>query len=261
MRLRRRRLAALLAGMVLAAGAVASAEVVQKDGLRITVLSQVEPSKLPRVGTAPIAVFVSGHVSTPSKALPPQLQEMTILINRHGRLQSKGLPTCPVERIETSSSDDAVAACGKSIVGSGRFWASVVFPDQRPYPTRGRLLVFNGRENGRSMVFAHIYTEVPFTTSFVIPFRLEKVDKGPYGTKLTAEFPTALGEWGFVDRIKLTLRKKYTYRGQHLSYFNAGCPAPKGATSATFALARATFRFEEDRSIAINIPKTCRVDE
>jgi hypothetical protein len=254
-----RSLAVLLAALVLTYGVGASAEVVQTDGLRVTVLSQIEPSKLPRVGTAPIAVFVSGHVSTPSGALPPQLREMTVYVNRHGKLQSEGLPACSLARIETSSSEDAVAACGKALVGSGRFWASVVFPDQRPYPTRGRLLVFNGRERGRPMLFAHIYTQVPFTTSFVIPFRLEKIDKGPYGTKLTARFPVALGEWGFVDRIKLTLRKKYAYRGEHLSYFNAGCPAPKGAAAATFALARATFNFDGNRSIGINVPKTCRV--
>jgi hypothetical protein len=255
----RRRLAALLAVLVLGCIAGASAEVVQTDDLRITVLSQIEPSKLPRMGTAPIAVFVSGHISTPNGAVPPQLQQMTVYVNSHGRLQSKGLPSCPLARIETSSSEDAVASCGEALVGSGRFWASVVFPDQRPYPTRGRLLVFNGRQAGEEMIFAHIYTTVPFTTSFVIPFRLQRIHKGPYGTKLTASLPAALGEWGFVDRIKLTLRKKYTFRGEHLSYFNAGCPAPRGAAAATFPLARASFQFGEGKSIAITVPKTCRV--
>jgi hypothetical protein len=261
MRPRGRILAALLAVLVLGGGAAALAEVVQTGFLRITVLSQIEPVKLPRTGTAPIAVFVSGHIATPDGSVPPQLQQMTIYVNKHGLLQSKGLPTCPLAAIKTSSSDSAVAQCGKALVGSGRFWASVVFPDQRPYPTRGRLLIFNGRSDGKPTLFAHIYTTVPFTTSFVIGFRLQHIDKGPYGTKLTASLPKALGEWGFVDRIKLTLRRKYTYQGRHLSYFNAGCPAPKGAAAVTFPLARAAFAFGESKSIAITVHKACRVAE
>jgi len=254
-----RKLAAMVVVAALGAAGAASAVVVQNGSLRITVLSQIEPVKLPRAGTAPIAVFVSGHIATPDKTVPPQLQKMTIFVNRHGLLQSQGLPTCSLAAIKTSSSENAVEQCGDALVGSGRFWASVVFPDQRPYPTRGRLLIFNGRSDGKPTLFAHIYTTVPFTTSFVIAFRLQHIDKGPYGTKLTASLPTALGEWGFVDRIKLTLRRKYTFHGQRLSYFNAGCPAPKGANAATFPLARAAFEFGESKSIAITVPKTCRV--
>jgi hypothetical protein len=90
------------------------------------------------VGTAPIAVFVGGHIATPSGAVPPQLREMTVKVNHHGPLQSKGLPTCTLSAIETASSQRALSQCSDALVGSGRFWASVVFPDQRPYPTRGR---------------------------------------------------------------------------------------------------------------------------
>lgn len=256
---RGRTLAALLAVLGLSGGAAALAEVVQTESLRLTVLSQIEPVKLPRVGTAPVAVFVSGHIATPDGSLPPQLRRMTIYVNRHGLLRSEGLPTCPLAAIRTASSDRAVSRCADALVGSGRFWASVVFPDQRPYPTRGRLLVFNGRSDGGPTLFAHIYTTVPFATSFVIAFRLRHVHKGPYGTELTASLPKALGEWGFVDRIKLTLRRRYAFAGRRLSYFNASCPAPKGAAAATFPLARAAFRFGESKDIAITVTKTCRV--
>lgn len=59
-----------------------------------------------------------------------------------------------------------------------------------------------------------------------VAFSIAKVSDGAYGTRLTASLPQALGSWGYVDRIKLTLKRKYSYRGRQLSYFNAGCPAP-----------------------------------
>lgn len=258
----RRRLAAFAPALLIVAVVTgADAAVVQDGNLRVTVLSQIQPFKLPRQGTAPIAVFIAGHIATRDGEVPPQLQTMTVDVNRHGLLQSRGLPTCGYAQIKTSSTERALTNCGDALVGSGRFWASVVFPAQRPYPTRGRLLVFNGRRGGEPVLFAHIYTTIPFSTSFVITFYIHHVDKGPYGTELTASFPSALGSWGFVDRIKLTLRRKYAVAGRQLSYFNAGCPAPAGTRSASFPLARADFTFAGGQQIGLGVEKSCRVSE
>jgi hypothetical protein len=245
----------------LAVAGIAAAAVIQQENLRITVLSQIQPFKLPRTGTAPIAVFIAGHIAAPDGSVPPQLQKMTIKVNRHGLLQSKGLPTCSLAEVKASSTDRALSQCGDALVGSGRFWATIVLPDQRPYPTRGRLLVFNGRRAGSPVLFAHIYTTLPFASSFVITFGIKHIDKGPYGTELTASLPQALGSWGFVDRIKLTLRRKYTYRGKQRSYFNAGCPAPSGTKTTSFPLAQASFSFAEDKKLTLGVNKSCRVAE
>jgi hypothetical protein len=245
----------------LAVAGIAAAAVIQSKGLRITVLSQIQPFKLPRTGTAPIAVFIAGHIATPSGATPPQLQTMTVKVNRHGLLQSKGLPTCTLNRVQPASTGRALSQCGDALVGSGRFWATIVLPDQRPYPTRGRLLVFNGRVAGKPVLFAHIYTQNPFATSFVITFAIKHIHKDPYGTELSASLPQALGSWGFVDRIKLTLRRKYTVGGEQRSYFNAGCPAPSGTKATTFPLAVASFSFAEGKQLTLGVNKSCRVAE
>ena len=94
--------AALAAALVVSSLALAA--VIQQNNLRITVLSQILPYKLPREGTAPIAVFVSGHVGSVNGEVPPQLQRMRIKVNRHGLLQSKGLPTCTQAEIGNPSS-------------------------------------------------------------------------------------------------------------------------------------------------------------
>ncbi len=75
-RSRRSRIAALtITLLLLAAAAIAAAAVIQQGNLRITVLGQVEPYRLPRTGTAPIAVFIAGHVGTVDGSVPPQLEK------------------------------------------------------------------------------------------------------------------------------------------------------------------------------------------
>jgi hypothetical protein len=239
----------------------AVAAVRQDNGVRVSVISQIQPYKLPRVEAAPIAVFLSGHVYTRSGAVPPQLQRMVVRVNRHGLLQSKGLPSCQRGEIDPGSTVHALSRCGDGLVGSGRFWASIVLPDQRPYATRGRLLVFNGRVGGSPVLFAHIYTTKPFATSFVITFTIEHVARGRYGTQLAASLPQALGTWGFVDRIKLTLRRKYRYLGHERSYFNASCPAPAGTDVTAFPIAKAAFFFAESQPVTLTVNKTCGVRE
>jgi hypothetical protein len=237
----------------------ATATVVQSGDLRITVLGQILPFKLPRGQVAPVAVFISGHVDAVGRAPAPQLQRMVVKVNRHGRLRPQGLPTCTIKQIQPGDTDRALANCGDALVGSGRFWASVVLPEQRPYPTSGRLLVFNGRRYGSPVLFAHIFTSRPFNTSFVVTFRIKKIHEGFYGTQLTADFPRALGSWGFVDRIKLTLRRKFRLHGRQHSYFNASCPAPPGSRLASFPLARASFYFSDRRPITMDVVKGCGV--
>lgn len=244
---------------VLAAASLAHAAVVQQGNLRVTVLSQVQPYKLPRKGTAPIAVFVSGHLDAPHGGIPAQLQAMTVEVNRHGLLQSKGLPVCRVPEIQPASTERALANCHEALIGSGQFWAHIVLPDQGAYPTHGRLLVFNGREKGRPTLLTHIYTANPFVSSFVIRFAIEHLNKGTYGTQLSASLPQALGSWGYVDRIKLTLKRKYHYQGRELSYFNSGCPAPQGARSTVFPLALGSFEFAGGISLSAKVVKSCGV--
>ena len=258
---RRARVAAAIATLTLLCCTSAPAVTVQSEGLRITALAQVKPYKLPRRTPAPIAVFIAGHLQSAKGGIPPQLQRLVIDVNRHGLLQSVGLPTCPVERIQPASSERALSQCGKALIGSGQFWANIVLPDQSPYRTQGRLLIFNGRRGGRPVILTHIFTSHPFNSSFVIPFAIKKVQKGPYGTELSASLPQALGDWGYLDRIKLTLKRKYTHQGRQLSYFNSACPAPARAKRTSFPLALASFYFAQAKPLAATVQKTCGVAE
>jgi hypothetical protein len=258
--MQRRAVALGLAVAILTCASMAHAAVVQEGNLRITLTSQIQPYKLPRDTPSPIAVFVAGHLQAPHGGIPSQLQKMTVKVNRHGLLQSKGLPVCQIQQLQPASTERALANCGDAVIGSGQFWAHIVLPDQGAYGSRGRLLIFNGRKNGHPVLLTHIFTSNPFFSSFVLTFAIKKI-KGTYGTELSASLPEALGSWGYVDRIKLTLKRKYSFKGKELSYFNSACPAPKGVKRVVFPLAQASFDFAEGLTLTTKVEKACAVKE
>jgi hypothetical protein len=252
----------IVATLALGVASVAHAAVVQEGNLRISISTRLQPYKLPRTGTAPITAFIAGHVFTADGQTPPQLKRMDIEINRHGHIETEGLPVCRLSQIKATSTEAAIAACGEALVGSGHFWASVVFNEEaRPYNTTGRLLAFNGREAGRPVLLIHIYTTQPFPSAFVVTFRVKQIHDGPYGTELSASLPQALGDWGFVNRIKMNIGRDYTYEGKKRGYVEAGCPALKGSRSAVFPLAHANFFFSAEQQLASTVTKPCAVSE
>jgi hypothetical protein len=251
--------AALLCALApLGFAALARAEVTQKGALRVTVTGKLSPPALPRGGVAPVSVSVAGRISTTDESAPPQLKTLRIEINRHGRLDYTGLPVCPPGQIQPASSARALAACHSALVGQGSFSANIVLSGQEPYPTQGRLLVFNGQSHGRAILLGQIYAPHPFATSFLIPFAIHNAPGGAYGTVLSASLPRALGSWGYLTAIELKLARRYTYRGHPHSYVSAGCPAPKGFDHVTFPLVRTSFAFAGGLELTSTLTRSCK---
>jgi hypothetical protein len=240
-----------------ASGALAAT--VQEGTLRVSITTQIKPLRLPRTDPAPISVFLVGHIASTTGGVPSQLTRMTIYVNRHGVLDPSALPVCPLDRIRPATTDHALERCGPSLIGSGHFWASVVLAEQGVYHTTGRLLAFSGLSHGKPAVLAQIYTTQPFPSSFVVPFAITRIPHGRYGTKLSAELPQALGEWGFVDRIKMTIGRAVQRGGGERSYLDASCPAPRGTDTASFPLARADFAFADGQGLQATVTKSCGV--
>lgn len=247
------RLLALLGSVVLltlgALSSLASGEVSQKNGVRVAVQGSLAPSKLPRTGSAPVAVSISGHIDSLGEGTLPQLQKMTVAINSAGRLDLHGIPHCRIGHINPSTNEEALAACGSSLIGEGSFSADVKLPEQSPFPSEGRLLAFNGTIGGKPAIFGHIYGTKPLPTSFVLPFRVKQT-KGTFGTVLEAAFPRATGEWGYVTGISLNLNKK--------RFLSAGCPAPKGISRAPFPLMKTSFSFAGGLKLDNTLTRSCK---
>ena len=254
------RLAALLSlAALISTAAFARAEIVQKGTLRVTVSGKLAPTRLPRTGTAPIAVTVGGVVTTTDETLPPQLKRIRIELNRHGSLETTGLPECKVAQIQPASTARALRACRRALVGKGSFSVDVVLAGQEPYPTTGTLLIFNGKYRGKPALLGQIYSAHPFSNSFVIPFVIASRRHGRYGLVLTATLPRALTSWGHVTGLHMRLARRYSYRGHRRSLISAGCPAPKGFPGAVFTLARTTFSFAGGTRIGSSLTRSCKV--
>ena len=241
--------------------AKASASVItQSENLRVSVTGKLSPKKLPREGTAPISVSVGWDIATTDGSPPPKLKTLAIEINRNGRFETEGLPTCPYAKIQPATTQRALSNCRSALVGQGSFSANIALKGQEgeSYPAQGRLLVFNGEEKGKPVLFGQIYAAHPFATSFVITFKVTQAAKGTYGTVLQAELPKALRSWGDLTGIQMSLSRRYHYQGRSHSYISAGCPAPKGFGGASFKLARTSFAFTGGKELASTVVGDCR---
>lgn len=83
-------------------------------------------------------------------------------------------------RIEPSTTEEALAACGPALVGRGSYLAEIAFPDQEPFASRGRIVAFNARtRDGGEAILAHVYSAEPITR--IIVFRISRRLRRPAG--------------------------------------------------------------------------------
>jgi hypothetical protein len=254
---------ALIAGaalLVFALVSPATAEVVQRNGVRVSFEASLAPKRLPRHGGAPVEVEVAAKISGTADSPPPLLRRLQITINRHGSFDRVGLPTCTLREIQPSTNAGALRACGAALVGEGTFSAQVGFTGQAPFPARGKILAFNGTEHGTPVILAHIYGTDPAPTSYTVPFTV-KPGRASSGTVLVAELPNVAGASGYVTGISLSLGRTYTYRGERHGYLGASCAAPPGFPGALFSLARARLTFVGNTTLTPTVTQSCQVAE
>jgi len=238
--------------------ALASAEVTQEGNLRVSFTGGIAPNALPRKGKAPVKVTFGGEIKTTDGQAPPQLREISLAINRNGRFDFRGLPACHYHQIHPASTREAIGTCPDSVIGTGVFSAHVELPEQSPFPSAGQVTAFNGVFHGRHVIFAHVFGTAPLPQSQVLIFNLGRTS-GIFRTTLSAELPRVAAEWGYVSGVSLSLSKVFRYKGKRRSLLSAGCPAPGGFPGAVFDFARASFGFEDGRSLGVTMTRACKV--
>jgi hypothetical protein len=243
---------------LLAIAAAARGELSSAGNLLVGFKGAITPKALPRSSRAPVAVSFAATVRTLSSQRPPALGRITIRVNRAGRLDARGLPLCTRAQIQAFSSADALAACGPALIGSGRFDAVLALPEQAAFPSRGRVLAFNSRLDGRPAILAHVYGSEPVPISRLIVFRI-RPGAGTYATVLSASLPRSLNQSGYLTHFSLSLHRTFSYRGKRRSYLSAACEAPPGFPGAVFAFARASLAFADGRTLSATLTRSCRV--
>jgi len=237
--------------------AASASSTVQQGGVRVAFDGAISPKRLPRRGAAGANLEIDARFSAADGGDVPQLRRVTIEFNRAGSLHPDALPSCTVTAIQPSTTAGARAACGRSLIGQGTFSADVRLPRQSPFPAEGKVLAFNGRYKGRPAILAHVFGTKPVPTSYTLPFLIDE-EKGNYGTALRAALPEVTGNAAAITGLTLKLGRNFTSHGRRRSFITAGCPAPKGFSSALFPLTRGRFAFAGGVSIGEVVTRSCR---
>ena len=252
-------LLALGATLALLGGAgVAHAVTVKNKNLQVTFNGDIAPVKLPRTGTAPVAVQMESKIKTTDGTPAPELKTINLAINSHGIINSKGLPSCPLAKLNSVSSATAEKVCGPAMVGHGNVTTRVELPGQGAFASNGKLLAFNGRLGGKPAVFAQVASGAPLPLTYVIQFVIKKA-KGEFGNELVATLPPIASSYGVISAFDLSLKRSFMSNGKKQSYVSANCPAPKGFPSVTFAFANARFGFADGRVLESKLERSCKV--
>ncbi len=248
--------AVAIASLVIAS--FAAAEVAKKDNLIVAFHGEIAPRKLPRTGTAPVSVQMGGKIKTTDKSTPPKLEQIVLDINSHGVLQTQGLSTCSLSKLETISSAGARKSCGDSLVGHGNVTSRVSLPGQGAFASNGALQAFNGKYRGHTAIFAQVVSGPPLPLTYVIVFEVKKT-KGTFGTSLVGTLPQIASEYGYISAFDLSLKRTYTDHGKKLSFAEAGCPAAKGFPGASFPFAKVSYQFEGGLTVSEKLIRECKV--
>lgn len=253
------RLRALVLGLVLLAAVCAASahgERAQRGNLIVSLDGRFSPLALPRDRPAPVAVQLKAGLTTSDGSILPRVTKAELGIPGQGVVTTRGLPKCPLRRIQNATAAKALEACRPALIGSGRMIAEVKIPNQLPFRVHASLLAFNGRIRGHRAVLLHGISARP-PTAIVIPFVI-RVRPGRFRTVLVAHVPENLGPWPRFARFEMNLYRRFTFRGKRFSYLSATCPIPKIVTAGFASFAQATFTTSDGRRISTSITRSCR---
>lgn len=255
MRTRKTLLRALLVAalaLLLSAG-VAQAIKLQIGNIVIVADGGFSPTTLPKQENAPIKLHGSATFKTRDGTRPSPLRTLTIEFDKHGAVDTEGLPKCTMAKLKATTTAVARRNCRGAIVGTGFGTALVQLPEQRPIEASSPLTLFNGPEKGGNpTVLGHAHLDYPAPTTYVILIEIERIHHGRYGFRTVANFPRIVNGYGSPISGHLSIGKTWKYKGRTLSYANAHCADGR-------LQAKAEFSFEDGSFVEGTVFKPCKV--
>jgi hypothetical protein len=246
-----------LALLALLLAADAGAERVQSGNIIVSLNGGIAPRALPRARRAPVAVRLAGRVLTADRSSLPRVNWIRLELAWRGVLDTRGLPVCPLSRLTSTNTIQALAHCRAAQVGQGGLAAQVFLPGEPPLGVHARLVAFNGiTKAGRPAVLVHAYSKDP-PVAFVIPFSVHH-KAGAFHTVLVALIRRSVGAWPHVADFHIVVSRKFAFRGEQHSYLSASCPVPSGFTAGFLSFARATYTFEGGEQLTTTSVRSCR---
>jgi hypothetical protein len=211
------------------------------------------PTTLPKRENAPIKLYGSAKFSTVDGTRPSPLRQLVIEFDKHGAVETRGLPKCTEAKLVATTTAAARRNCRGSIVGTGFGTAIVELPEQRGIKASSPLTLFNGpKVHGNPSVLGHAHLDYPAPTTYVILIEIEKISNGRYGFRTVADFPRIANDYGSPLSGRLTIGREWNYKGERLSYANAHCADGR-------LQARAEFSFKDGSFVQGTVFRPCKV--
>jgi hypothetical protein len=219
---------ALTAAAGLVCTGVAVGEKTTVGHMTVTVGGNVKPKKVSKKKWTPVSLSVSGKVrSDTGWETIPILDKIIVDFDKHGTIDTKGLPTCNPNKLINRQVKPARKACKKSEVGRGKTEAWVTWPDQRPVRAKGTLTAFYGKANGKPAIIFHVWAFEPLGTAFIVTAPIVKSPLKGFGKRVIVNVPTIAGGNGTLTDFSVKIKRTWKHKRKKRSFLLAKCPDRK----------------------------------
>lgn len=252
-RLRRSLLAAAAVGLLLCASAAALKLEIGNTVLSATV--NVLPRELPEKRNAPVELTTVTRVKTKDGSTPPALESLDFQFDKHGSIETKGVPVCTMAKLAGTTPSEARKRCAGALVGKGTGKARVELPGQAPTTITSPLSFFNAPPTGgKPTLIAHGYERIPEPQAVLVPIVIKRVKHGRYGYQVHVEMPEIAGGYGAATLAEATLGRTFKRHGKRVGYVNARCEGGRLQVNGTVRFANGDF-FPSTLSSACHAPR------
>lgn len=213
---------AALAALLL--GGTAYALTAEIGNAFVSATATLQPRALPEKGNAPVTLSNVTRIGTRDDSPPPILKTIVFQLDKHGTVDTKGLPVCAPAKLADATPSEARKRCAGALIGKGLGKAEVNMPGQATVAISSPLSFFNGPPSGgRPTLLAHAYETVPVPKALVVPITIERIKHGRYGYRAKVEIPEIAAGFGAPTLAEAKLGRTRERGGKTVGYLNAHC--------------------------------------
>jgi hypothetical protein len=234
---------AIIIGLVgLLACASAYALTIEVGGTTISATASLLPRVLPAHEDAPVKLSSVTRIKAKESGTPPILERMEFLFDKHGSIDTKGIPVCTMAKLAETTPAVARKRCAGALVGKGTGRAKVSMPGQPPVEISSPLSFFNAPPvGGKPSLIAHAYETIPVAKTLLVPIEIEKVKHGRYGFQAEIKLPEIAEGHGSPTLAEATIGRAFTRGGKSVGYINAHCAGGRLQVHGTLSFSNGDF--------------------
>jgi hypothetical protein len=190
----------------------------------VSATAVMTPRALPAHWGAPVTVKSAVKIGTVDGSQPPVLKSLTFLFDKHGFIETRGVPVCTMAKLSETTPDEARRRCAGALVGKGTGKARVELPGQAAVTIASPLSFFNGPPAGANpTLIAHAYETVPAPKTLLVPIEIKRI-KGPrYGFRVEIQMPLIAEGFGAATLAEAWVGRSFKRGGKQVGYLNARC--------------------------------------